>query len=126
MQQKVNRLLCNICSSDLGSSQRFYTKWFAFEVTYESNWFVHLLSKETGLEIGIIDQDHDLVPKDFGGKANGFYLTMVIYDVDQLYDEIKDAEIEIVGMPRDTFYGQRRMLIKDPDGTLIDVSSMMK
>ena len=119
----VNRLLANICTTDLKQSRDFYTKLFDFDIDYDSDWFVHLMSKDQQLELGLIDQKSDLVPKGFQSQAGGFYLTFVVDDVDELYELAKFENVEIVAAPEDTFYGQRRVLIKDPNGTLLDVSA---
>jgi predicted enzyme related to lactoylglutathione lyase len=125
VKQDIQRIIVNICASNLKSSKEFYISLFDFEVTYDSNWFIHLTSKNISPEIGLIDQDHELVPKSFSKRSNGFYLTIVVANVDDLYNEIKTTQIPVIEKPTDTFYGQRRMLITDPDGTLIDVSSVI-
>ncbi|MDN5212893.1 VOC family protein [Fulvivirgaceae bacterium BMA12] len=121
--KKINRLMTNICSDNLAGSKTFYTKLFDFDVNYDSDWFVHLISKDSQLELGIIDRFNDMVPKDFQHKPAGFYVTMVVDNADEIFEIAKAENFEVVGEPADTFYGQRRFLLKDPDGTLVDVSS---
>lgn len=121
----VNRLLVNICSNNVSNSKDFYTKLFNFEVEFESDWFVQLISKETGLELGIIERSHQIVPKDYRNTPQGFYLTFVVDDADAVFEFAKESKLEIIEKPHDTFYGQRRLLLKDPDGTLLDVSSLI-
>lgn len=120
---KINRILTNICSDNLNESNNFYTTLFDFKVDFESDWFVHLISKENNLELGIIDRTHNLVPKDFQKQPQGFYITFVVDNVDAIFEKAKSSKFEIVSEPEDTFYGQRRLLLKDLDGTLVDVSS---
>lgn len=50
-------------------------------------------------------------------------LTVVVDDVDTVHARARAAGIEIVEPPTDLFYGQRRMLVTDPNGLLVDVSS---
>lgn len=119
----INRLLTNICSDDLVASKNFYTKLFDLEVDFDSDWFVHLMSKDKKLELGIIDRSNELVPKAYRNAPNGFYLTFVVNNADELFEIAKSESFEVLEEPNDTFYGQRRMLLKDPDGTLVDVSS---
>lgn len=121
----INRLLTNICSDDLPSTKAFYTKLFDFEVDFDSGWFVHLISKDKQLELGIMDRNSDLVPEAFRTLPAGFYLTFVVPDVDEVHSLAVSEGMDIVQPPADTFYGQRRMLLKDPNGALVDVSSMM-
>ncbi|MGB6153106.1 MAG: VOC family protein [Pricia sp.] len=119
----INRLLTNICSADLTASKNFYTKLFDFKVDYDSDWFVHLMSKDKQLELGLMDRTHKLVPTAYQNPPNGFYITFVVDNVDELFETAKSEGFEIVEKPSDTFYGQRRLLLKDPDGSLVDVSS---
>lgn len=119
----INRLMINICSTNLGASKSFYTKLFNFKVDYDSDWFVHLISEDKNLELGIIDVNNELVPKEFQDKPNGCYITLVLDELERIYKLAKAEDITIVQAPTDTFYGQRRLLLKDPDGMLIDVSS---
>ena len=121
----INRLLINICSDNLNASKKFYTRLFDFKTNFDSDWFVHLLSKDKQLELGIVDRNHKIVPAAYRNAPKGFYITFVVDNVDQLFEIAKSERLDIVEPPSDTFYGQRRLLLKDPDGTLVDVSSPM-
>ena len=121
--QTINRLLTNICSDNLTNSKDFYTTLFDFNVEFDSDWFIQLRSSDKQLELGIIDRTNEMVPTDFQNPPQGFYLTFVVDDADETFRLAQSKEFEIVNPPTDTFYGQRRLLLKDPDGTLIDVSS---
>ena len=81
----LNRIMTNIYSDDLAASKYFYTKLFDFNVDYDSDWFVHLISKDRKLELGIIDKSNELVPKKFQTSPNGFYITFVVDSVDELF-----------------------------------------
>lgn len=119
----INRLMTNICSENLGESKHFYTTLFDFQINYDSDWFIHLMSTNQQLELGIIDKKNDLVPASFQKEPNGFYLTFVVDNAEELFEIAKQNNFTIVNEPIDTDYGQRRLLLKDPDGTLVDVSS---
>jgi len=122
----INRIMTNICSDDLSQSKNFYTKLFDFDVDYDSDWFVHLISKDKKLELGIVDRTHEIVPKDFQHSPQGFYVTFVVDSADDIFKIATAENFEIVSEPTDTFYGQRRLLLKDPNGTLVDISSPIK
>jgi len=104
--------MINICSDNLQNSKNFYTKLFNFRVDYDSDWFIHLVSKDGQLELGIIDRVNQIVPEEYQNLPTGFYTTFVVDNAD-----------EVVEIPTDTIYGQRRLLLKDPNGSLVDVSS---
>ena len=120
---KIDRLITNICSDHLAQSRDFYTTLFDFEIGYDSDWFVNLLSKDKKLELGVIKRGHEIVPSGFQHSPQGFYLTFVVKDVDKLYQTVQEHSFTVLEAPHDTFYGQRRLLLTDPDGTLVDVSS---
>ncbi|WP_194774517.1 VOC family protein [Pararhodonellum marinum] len=121
--KKIQRLMTNICSDRLTESKNFYTKLFDFEVNYDSDWFVHLISKDKQLELGIIKKNHEVVPKGVRNDPAGFYVTFVVENVDLVFKIAKAAGFDILEEPTDTFYGQRRFLLKDPNGAIVDVSS---
>lgn len=115
--------MINICSDNLAKSRDFYANLFDFKVDYDSDWFVHLISKDRNLELGIIQRTNDIVPAAFRHTPQGFYVTFVVDNADDVFHIAKEANFAIVSPPEDTFYGQRRLLLKDPDGALVDVSS---
>ena len=119
----INRIMTNICSDNLEESKEFYTRLFDFNVDYNSDWFIHLISKDKNLELGIIARTNEIVPKDYQLPPQGFYITFVVENADEVHSIAKSCNFGIVSEPEDTFYGQRRLLLKDPSGTLVDVSS---
>jgi PhnB protein len=97
---------------------------FGYEPVFESDWFIHLQDPSNeSLELGIMDRDHEIVPERFRAAPAGGLMTIVVDDVDALHRRAADASVEVIEPPRDLFYGQRRMLLVDPDGQLVDVSS---
>jgi len=115
--------MINICSDNLSESKDFYTKLFDFNVNYDSDWFVHLISKDKQFELGIISRTSEIVPNVVYNNPQGFYITFVVDNADKLFEIAKSESLEILSEPEDTFYGQRRLLLKDPNGALVDVSS---
>lgn len=124
--KKINRIMTNICSDNLAKSRDFYTKLFDFNVDYDSDWFVHLISKDKKLELGIIERTNEIVPNGFQNNPQGFYVTFVVDNVDEIFKIAESEKFEIISEPTDTFYGQRRLLLKDPNGALVDISSPIK
>ena len=120
---KIQRLLINLCSTDLSSSKSFYTSLFSFNVQFDSDWFVNLVCEESGLELGIILAAHEVVPEGVGSMASGMYLTFVVDEVDALYAKAEQLGYEVMQVPAATSYGQKRMLLVAPEGTTCDVSS---
>ena len=120
----INRILTNLCSQNLETSTDFYTTLFKFTVQFDSDWFVHLAAENQSLEIGIMQADHELIPEPFRGSPAGMYVTFVVDDCVAVFEKAKEMGVEIVQEPAMTFYGQQRLLLKDPAGILVDVSSV--
>ncbi len=121
---KINCIITNLNTHDLTASKAFYTRLFDFTVNYNSDWFVQLLAAGgEGLEIGLIKSDHELIPMAFRGQPNGMYITLVVNDAVRVFAEAQRLNHTIVQEPELTFYGQMRVLLKDPAGVLVDVSS---
>ena len=118
------RILTNICSDDLQKSKIFYVELLGFNVKYDSDWYVQLCSpKDSEIEYGIIQRNHELVPEEYRNIPTGMYVTFVVEDVDVTYNKAIEMNIPIIREPRNEFYGQRRFLIKDPNGCLVDICS---
>ncbi len=126
MGSKINRLLINICCGDLDQSRRFYQELFELNVNFESDWFVHLVANEVNFEIGLIDETNSIVPDGAKHGRGGSYLTFVIEDVDVCFEKMIALGSKVIQKPIDMDYGQRRMLIEDPSGYILDISSLIK
>lgn len=123
---KLQRLLINLRTENLIESMQFYTTLFDFQAMYESDWFIQLVSDDKGLELGLIQTNHAIVPPTLGDTMTGAYITLVVDDVDHFYAMVQQQEYEIIQPPEAMFYGQKRLLLRAPEGTVCDVSSPIK
>ncbi len=120
----LQRAFFSILSTDLPRSLAWYTSLFGYRVEFDSGWFVHLQNPDNpALELGLIARDHEIVTEQMRTTPIGGLITLVVDDVDRFEAKAEAAGVEIIERPVDLFYGQRRMLIADPDGQIIDVSS---
>ena len=120
----MKRIFTNICANNLEASKKFYVELLSFKVNYDSDWFVHLVSVENeALQLGLIQSDHEALPTEVGKQHSGAYLTVVVDDVDVIFEKAKNMGVRIIEPPTPMFYGQNRMLVSDPNGFVIDVSS---
>jgi len=120
---EIKRLLTNICTQDLSASKTFYCALFDFKVSYNSDWFINLYSAARGLELGLISCTSEVVPTQAVGTIRGAYLTFVVEDVEALHKQASTLGYPILQAPILTSYGQTRMLLNAPEGTICDVSS---
>ena len=114
----------NIVASDVAATKSWYVDLLGWETEFDGDWFVHLKAPNAaGVELGIIAVGHEIVPADLLPTAGGSLLTIVVDDVDDAHERAEDLGYDVVEQPQDLFYGQRRMILRDPAGTLVDVSS---
>lgn len=120
----IQRAFASIFATDLPRTREFYVSLFGWRVDFDSDWFVHLQAPDNpAVELGIIRRDHEIVPEPDRSAPTGILVTVVVEDVDALHATVVERGIPVVEPPRNLFYGQRRMLLRDPEGTLVDVSS---
>ena len=123
-EDKKMRILTNICSDNLPASKHFYVELLDLDVKYDSDWYVQLCTKDNPeVEYGIIQRDHELVPERYQQIPTGMYVTFVVDDVDAVYQKAVYLHLPVIQKPRDEFYGQRRFLLEDPNGCLLDICS---
>ena len=118
------RVLANVLSDRLDASRDFFTELLGFEVVFESDWYVQVAPQgELDKIVGIWRRDHELIPASYRDAPRGVVLTVVVDDVDARHETAQRLGVEIVQPPTDRFYGQRSMLVTDPNGWLVDVST---
>ncbi len=120
---KINRILTNVCSDDIEQSAKFYLQLFNFVVKYSSDWFVHLASSDSKLELGILRQQNPSSQQNAYDRQDTIYMTLVVDDVDAVHVNAQQLGYTVAQAPQMSTYGQKRMLVKDPAGVLVDVSS---
>ena len=120
----VRRTMYNIVADDLASLRDFYRTLLKMQVIYESSWYVVLIPEEgPRFELGIIARGSDATPLPATRPFGGGYLTFVVDEVLVAFEQAKAMNAEILEPPTDMFYGQRRLLLRDPAGTILDISS---
>jgi catechol 2,3-dioxygenase-like lactoylglutathione lyase family enzyme len=118
----VSRAFPNILVDDLTGTRDFYVALLGMQVTFDSDWFTTLSTGgDPASELGIWRRDHELVPTGFHQSPAGLMLSFVVDDVDAVHADALDRGVPVVEPPRDLFYGQRRLLLCDPSGTLVDI-----
>ncbi|MEX1036709.1 MAG: VOC family protein [Sneathiella sp.] len=100
----------------------FYVSHFRFERAFDSDWYLHLQSREdAGVNIAVLDGTHETVPEAGRGKVSGLIINFEVEDVDAEYARATAAGLPILLELRDEPFGQRHFITQDPNGVLIDV-----
>lgn len=122
----MQRSFTNLLSGSVENTARFYEETLGMTRHFDSDWFVILTHAAIkNLELGILQRDHEIVPESIRAKPSGVMITFVVDDCDLVFSKAEKHGVTIVEPPTDMPYGQRRMLILDPDGTVVDVSSVI-
>jgi predicted enzyme related to lactoylglutathione lyase len=120
----MQRAFTNILCRDPGRTATFYEGLLGMTRHADFGWFVVLSHADMpSLEFGLLDRGHETVPQELAAEPAGVILTFVVEDVHLVHDRAVDMAVEILDGPTDLPYGQRRLLLRDPEGTLIDISS---
>ena len=111
-----------IMTDDVAGTARFYRDHFRFVPAFESDWYVHLQSREDeGVNIAVLQGDHATIPEAGRGRVSGLLINFEVEDVDAEYDRAKAGGLPILLHLRDEPFGQRHFITRDPNGVLIDV-----
>ena len=117
-----------ILSDRLPETRDFYVRLLGFQVTFDSDYYVALatppdIDRQPTSELAVWAVGHEAVPPPYRADPAGIVLTFVVDDVDALHVEARRQGVVVVAPPRDQFYGRRRMLVTDPNGLLVDIST---
>ena len=122
---------------NIDEASRFYQKILGFELQFtlpradgELSLAV-LRSGASTLLLGRLDELHyehepraRLIRK--GPHGLGITMTLLVPDVDKVYDAARKAGVEILLAPTDEFYGDRVFMFIDPDGYEWKVSQTIR
>lgn len=110
---------------DLASAKHFYTNILGFSVGFEAAWFLWLtqpLTNGAAMSLAFMTPDHPSRPpgpEAFDGR--GMILTLQTTDAACAFAEAKASNAEIAHPLTVEPWGQKRFMLRDPNGILIDV-----
>lgn len=120
----MKRAFTNLLAKDPAGTAAFYMSILGMDKHADFGWFIILTHKDMpSLEFGILDRDHESVPEEGRATPSGVVLTFVVDDLGACHKRAEELGATIVEPPTDMDYGQRRLLLRDPEGTLVDISS---
>ena len=107
---------------NLAAAKAFYSKHFGFDVAFENEWYLHLVS-EACLQVGFLLPNQPTQPAIFQNPYNGsgVIFSLEVADVASAYAEAKDNALNIVLALRSEEWGQRHFCVEDPNGIHIDI-----
>ena len=108
--------------NDLDSAKSFYRDNFGFNIVFENEWYLHLVS-DSGIQVAFMlpnqPSQPDIFKKQYDG--NGFVLSLEVDDADQAFSQANKNSLDIALELKSEEWGQRHFAIKDPNGVYIDI-----
>lgn len=104
------------------SAKQFYVNNFDFNVVFENEWYLHLLSN-SGIQIGFMLPKQPTQPEIFHNTYNGegAIFSIEVDDADEAYTNAKENVLDIALELKSEDWGQHHFCIKDPNGIYIDI-----
>lgn len=124
MNTKENRTFTaytGLIVKDPAQSRDFYTIHLGFEIQIETGEYVHLKHPATGLELALLkagELDH-MKELENATTGTGLWIGLEVENSDEESARLWDAGVTIVQPPTDQPWGERTIVIRDPDGVLI-------
>ena len=116
---KIKAIVPVVTTPKLAETREYYTRHFGFEVAFDTDHYLGLRAGPRGsAEIGFMLPDADA--RAFEGS--GVTLGLEVEDVDREHARLRAAGLAIVQEPRDNPWGDRSMLVVDPNGVTVYLS----
>ncbi|QQR38798.1 VOC family protein [Devosia rhizoryzae] len=107
---------------DVAATAQYYCDMFGFTPVFESDWYVHLRGQGDGLfELAVMDFNHDSIPAVGRTPSSGVILSFYVDDAAAEAQRLEAAGATIAQPLRDEVFGQRHVIVSDPNGILVDV-----
>ena len=110
-----------IVTSKFEESKGFYITFFGFDILYEEEGFVDLVSGgEEEFVISFIDKKVQAIPEpEFNGK--GLHYMLEVDDLDAEYERLQQTGLTIDTEIRMDTVGERHFTVTDPNGIRINI-----
>ena len=115
-------MLISLFTEDLTSTRDLFVDLLDFEVEFESDWFISMARGE-GDRIAAMSRTSEFIPAPYQQNAQGIMVSIIVDDADRYFEKALTLNLTIIEEPRDLPYGQRRFLVLDASGALVDVSA---
>ncbi|MGD9308442.1 MAG: VOC family protein, partial [Desulfosarcina sp.] len=105
-----------ICTDNLSAARAFYSDYFDYDITFETDWYISLKTKaEPGHELALLDYRHSSLPEGFRQPARGVLINLEVSDVDEVYAQLKAKGLTMVLDLKSEPWGQRHFITQDPN-----------
>lgn len=113
----IRRVVPNISSNDMEKNKQFYGAFLGMELVMDMGWILTFASRENKTaQLSVVQDDKTTI-----ADNAGIFISIEVSDVDQLYENAKKGNWEIIYPLTDEPWGVRRFFIKDPNGATINL-----
>lgn len=119
---KIKRVDTTISTYKLQESKDFYMKHFGFQLVYESDWYIELVTANepvNGISFTIAQREGGEV---FNGK--GIIISFEVDNVDAEFARLKAEGLQIQDI-QDKPWGERSFVVNDPNGVHIYIYNLI-
>ena len=114
---------------DLGAVKQFYESVFGFNaVSYDPEFYLHLVSPSTGAQLGFLLPNHATQPAFLHPimSTDGYVISLEVKNAALAYEEAKNMDLNIIMQLKEETWGQIHFILQDPAGFRVDVVQHME
>ncbi len=108
--------------NSLGKAKIFYQDNFGFNVAFQNEWYLHLVS-QSSIQVAFMLPNQPTQPDIFHKlySGDGVIFSLEVNDVDSAFSHANNKSLDVVLELRSEEWGQRHFSLKDPNGVNIDI-----
>ncbi len=109
---------------NLEAVKQFYETVFGFNaVFYDANFYLHLVSPNTGAQLGFLVPNHGSQPEFLHSimSTNGYAISLEVKDAAMAYEQAKNLKLNIFMEIKKEVWGQIHFMLQDPSGFRVDI-----
>lgn len=111
-------------AANLEEIKQFYSSAFGFEaVFYDPNFYLHLVSPSTGIQLGFLMPNHASQPEFLHAMMSnsGYVISFEVPNAASAFAEAQELDLNIAMELKEEAWGQKHFMIEDPAGFKVDV-----
>lgn len=120
---KIKRIDVTFSTEKLQESKDFYMRHFGFELAFESNWYIELVTpkRDAGISFTLPEREEG---EFFNGR--GCILSLEVDDVDAEYKRLQKEGLLIYQEIQEKPWGERSFVIDDPNGVHVYIYKLIE
>lgn len=111
-------------TDNLVQVKAFYETIFGFKsVYYQEGFYLHLVSIESGVQLGFLVPDHPSQPEFLHRlmDPSGYVISLEVNDATRAYEQATEFNMNVSMPLKEEVWGQIHFMVEDPSGINIDI-----